>query len=129
MQLVKDPVKNKRLVLIVGILTIANLSIMATFPKLQLTSNRDIHTKNHFEQAHQLVKKTLIPSVNAKSSDYQLYNNSIDQKQCCFSGTLRLNNTNRSLTFKVFPQKDEIHILDVKTKKYLPLASWLNQNK
>lgn len=129
MQLVKDPVKNKRLVLIVGILTIANLSIMATFPKLKLTANKNIHAKHHFKQAHQLVKQKLIPSVNALSSDYQLYNYDNPQQQCCFSGTLRMKNSNTTLTFKVFPKKNEIHILDSKTKKYISLTTWLDQNK
>ncbi|HAS42085.1 MAG TPA: hypothetical protein DCS93_16510 [Microscillaceae bacterium] len=130
MQFVKDPRKNKRILLIVGILTIANLSIMATFPKLKLVTEQNVHTKCHFNQAHQLIKESLLPLLKTKytlSSDYKLYNNATTQQNCCFSGTLQLKQLNKPLTFKVFPKNEQILILDSETKQFVSLKSWLDQ--
>jgi len=130
MQFVKDFQKNRRLLLIVSILTIANLSIMATFPKLQLATEKNIHTKCHFNQAHQLVKETLLPLLKTKyipSSDYKLYNNATTQQNCCFSGTLHLKQLDKPLTFKIFPKSKQVLILDSKTTQFIPVKSWLNQ--
>lgn len=130
MQFVKDPLKNKRLLLIIGILTIANLSIMATFPKLQLTTERNIHTKCHFSKAHKIVKESFIPQVKSKydpSSEYKLYNNVNADHNCCFSGSLQLKQLDKPLTFKVFPKNGTVLILDTKTKQFVSAQSWLNQ--
>ncbi|OJJ19129.1 hypothetical protein BKI52_20145 [marine bacterium AO1-C] len=130
MQFVKDPKKNKRLLLIVSILTIANLSIMATFPKLQLATEQNVHTKCHFNQAHQLVKESLLPLLKTKyslSSDYKLFNNATTKQNCYFSGSLQLKQLDKPLTFKIFPKTETVLILDTKTNQFISAKSWVNQ--
>lgn len=135
MLLKKEPLKNKRLFLIIGIITIANLSVMATFPRLHLSTNKKIHASKHFRQAQQLIQHTLLPQLNVKYGekyDYKLQNNTKVGQRCFFAGTLFPKQKNRQsvpLPFKVFPKNNQILILNEQTKKFIHMKNWLKLQK
>lgn len=135
MLLKKEPLKNKRLFLIIGIVTVANLSVMATFPRLHLSTNKKIHASKHFRQAQQLIKRTLLPQLSVKHGkkyDYKLQKNTKVEQHCFFVGTLfpkQQNSQSVPLPFKVFPKSNQVLILNEQTKKFIHMKNWLKLQK
>lgn len=134
MLLAKNPRRNKRLFLVIGIVTIANLSVMATFPKFHLSTTKKAHLTTHFDQAQQLIKQSLLPLISSKyqqQCSYHLQKTVESASTCFFSGTLTFkkhkSTSSTQLPFKVFPKSHRIFIRDSRTRKFIDLKSWLKR--
>lgn len=130
MLLAKNPRKNKRLFLVIGILTVANLSVMATFPKLHLSTDKKVHSDNHFKEAQQIIQSFLLPVVSKayqQDCSYNLKNNAQSTRSCFFTGEIIFTKQTSSpkLPFKVFPKHNRILMFDNRTRKYIDLKNWL----
>ncbi|WP_299463908.1 hypothetical protein [uncultured Microscilla sp.] len=132
MLLAKNLHKNKRLFLVIGIVAVANLSIMATFPKLHLSTDKKVHSDNHFIAAKQIIQKTLLPIISKKyqqDCSYQLQKNSTCADACFFTGEviIKKHHSYPKLPFKVFPKHNRVLVLDTRTRKYIDLKTWLKK--